>query len=446
MVQHRQFQFLTGLIDKSLAYEGSYNVFLVLLSVFIASFAAFSALLITEKLIGIKDKKIKRTWLMVGAFAMGVGIWSMHFIGMLAFKLPIEVGYDPVITAISAIPAVVASWIALHFMCQDKIGFWKLNLGGILMGIGIGTMHYTGMAAMVMSAKMFYDPMLFMLSIVVAHILATFSLFIKFASSQRNIQHKYLVRILSSFIMGCAVAGMHYTGMKAAFYFPVDGLCDVLDLSLQGVSPSILAFMVVSIATILISFVILGVCVRDGSTFRVQYPLSMKVSIGFGALLVLFLFVQISVQSNMNILAKQYSDIIRREKDITFDIQKVHRWVGSMQTAHKDFIITGEKAFTGVRDLDIKNVKGFLVKKVKSAGDNSTQGGLLKESVALIESWENNLKSNDAVAISAQNEIMGSVREKINVYLENEKIQLAKYHEKAQTRIASTRRLGYTLM
>ena len=103
---------------------------------------------------------------------MGGGIWAMHFIAMLAHILPIPVSYDPAITALSIVPAILAAGIALHVVARPVVTTYRLLIGGTLMGAGIGAMHYTGMSAMQLNALVRYDPVLFSASIAVAVLLA----------------------------------------------------------------------------------------------------------------------------------------------------------------------------------------------------------------------------------------------------------------------------------
>src|ERR1700710_882401 len=149
---------------------GSYHTGLVLLSILVAMMASYTAFNLTCRVIETVGRT-SQMWLIGGAVAMGSGIWSMHFIGMLAFSLPIKVSYDFTITLISMLPAVFSSAMALHFMARVRISWWRLNAGGLLMALGIGGMHYTGMEAMRMEAMMGYQPILFALSILVAHVL-----------------------------------------------------------------------------------------------------------------------------------------------------------------------------------------------------------------------------------------------------------------------------------
>ena len=212
--------FLTG--DKILGdpLPGSYDLILVTLSVLIASLAAFAALGAAERINVAKASAVKNAWLATGAVAMGIGIWAMHFIGMLAFSLPVEIGYDVQVTVISVIPAIIASAIVLHLISRDQIGLLRLGLGGVLMGAGIGVMHYTGMWAMYLEeAVMAYDPVLFAVSIVVAVALSITALYTKFLATSQAHSLFHWTNWGTALIMGCAISGMHYTGMAAAYFF-----------------------------------------------------------------------------------------------------------------------------------------------------------------------------------------------------------------------------------
>jgi two-component system, sensor histidine kinase and response regulator len=161
------------LIDPKTAYTGTHNAGLVLLSVIIATLAAFVALSISGRIVAANSRGTRWAWASAGAVAMGGGIWGMHFVGMLAFSLPCGVTYDPVGTVGSMIPGILASGVALHVISRRTFPSYKrLTVGAVLMGAGIGLMHYSGMAAMEAQALMRYDPWLVAMSIVVAVALA----------------------------------------------------------------------------------------------------------------------------------------------------------------------------------------------------------------------------------------------------------------------------------
>jgi len=191
---------------------------LVLLSAAIAVLAAFGALSVVDRILASDRRRTRITWLAVGAVTMGIGIWTMHFVGMLAFRLPVPISYDLQITMASLLPAIVGSGVALRVMSRNSVGAGRLLLGGLLMAVGIGTMHYTGMEAMRMNARLGYDAVLFGVSIVVAFALATLSLYVRFALRKRMTASAS--RWIGAAVMGSAVTGMHYTAMAASVYYP----------------------------------------------------------------------------------------------------------------------------------------------------------------------------------------------------------------------------------
>ncbi len=140
--------------------NGSYSYWLVVGSVIVAVLASYTALDLATRITASRGRNA-RLWLLGGAFSMGTGIWSMHFIGMLAFSLPIPMGYDVPMTLLSMLIAIVVSGFALFMVSRDNLAWQNLLLGAVLMGLGIASMHYTGMAAMQTSPPIQYDPLLF---------------------------------------------------------------------------------------------------------------------------------------------------------------------------------------------------------------------------------------------------------------------------------------------
>jgi diguanylate cyclase len=201
---------------------GTYNSWVVLLSLLAAIFASYTALDLASRITASAGAAAV-AWLLGGAFAMGMGIWSMHFIGMLAFRLPIPMAYDTAITLGSMLIAIVVSGFALLTVTRSSLSARNLAAGGVLMGIGICSMHYTGMAAMEIRPGVRYDPLLFAASVAIAIAAATAALWISF-TLRSNASRRLYARIGSAVIMGCAIAGMHYTGMAAA-NFSADTIC-----------------------------------------------------------------------------------------------------------------------------------------------------------------------------------------------------------------------------
>ncbi len=215
--------------DAATLLKGSYNPWLVCLSVLIAIGSSYIGLQISAMARRAPKGLHAQIALLTGSLAMGGGIWSMHFIGMLAFRVGDHVHYDPLVTLSSMVPSVFASWVALQMLSSETINRRRLLLGGTLVGAGIGTMHYSGMAAMHMAATLKYDPWWFGFSILVAVLLAVLALWIRFGLREQRWLNPLQKNLLASAVMGFAIAGMHYTGMKAARFIGVAN--DTLDTS-----------------------------------------------------------------------------------------------------------------------------------------------------------------------------------------------------------------------
>jgi len=196
--------------------SGQYDLTLVALSLLIAIGASYMALTLAGAARRSTSRFMERLHTFSGSASLGFGIWSMHFIGMLAFALPTHVHYHPGITALSAVPSLLASWITLNLLSCHDVSRLRLVLGGIAVGAGIGAMHYLGMAAMEIGPALRYDPTLFVLSILVAVVLGTLALWISFGLRQQRYFRGYKRRLLAGSVLGLAIAGMHYTGMEAA--------------------------------------------------------------------------------------------------------------------------------------------------------------------------------------------------------------------------------------
>ena len=194
-------------------FTGSYNALLVLCSFLVAILASYTALDMAGR-ISSTSGRVAQWWLTGAAAAMGFGIWSMHFIGMLAFRLPIQIGYDLPTTLLSLCIAIASAALALWLISKPTLPKLHLALGALLLGGGISAMHYTGMAAMQMSS-MHYNPMLLVLSIVIAVLASGTALWVAFRM-RLNESNVPLYRTGAAIIMGFAICGMHYTGMAAA--------------------------------------------------------------------------------------------------------------------------------------------------------------------------------------------------------------------------------------
>jgi diguanylate cyclase (GGDEF)-like protein/PAS domain S-box-containing protein len=239
--------FLPAPPDSSLLYIGVYDPMLVALSVLIAIFASQAALDVADRMRLAASFNAHLSWLVIGALAMGSGIWAMHFIGMLALQLPCRTSYDTTLTMWSAVPGMLASAVAIEVIRHPRPSNTRLLGGSVLLGAGIGTMHYSGMAAMSIDGLVRYDPVLFVVSLGVAVLLAFVALQIRYRIPSRR------WRVMgAAAVMGCAISGMHYTAM-AATYFIRDGDAS---LSASRLEPALLALVVSIITGLLIALAI----------------------------------------------------------------------------------------------------------------------------------------------------------------------------------------------
>lgn len=194
--------------------EGNYNFYIVALSVVIAILASYSALSIAAK-ISHSNGRSRFFWLLAGSFVMGTGVWSMHFVGMLAMHFQMPVKYDVPMTLLSMLASMISSFIAFYITKEKDIHWYKIGIGGLIMGSGIVTMHYMGMEAMIMPVELTYDKGWWVLSVMIAFAasFAALFLFLRFRNNQSPFSW---LRWMSAVAMGFAICGMHYTGMKAA--------------------------------------------------------------------------------------------------------------------------------------------------------------------------------------------------------------------------------------
>lgn len=194
---------------------GTYDLFLVGLSAIIAIVASYAALGLAG-LVTVTRGTERNVWLTLGAISMGMGIWSMHFIAMLAYSLPITVNYNFAIVLVSLVAAILASGQALFIVSRPTMSTPTLLAGSASMGIAIAAMHYIGMAALQMPADVHYDPIIFTLSVVIAIVVSLVALLLafKFRTETGSVANK--LKIISAVVMGVAVLTMHYTGMAAA--------------------------------------------------------------------------------------------------------------------------------------------------------------------------------------------------------------------------------------
>jgi PAS domain S-box-containing protein len=237
---------------------GSYNYGLVALSVLIAMFASYAALDLAGRVTA-AGGWTRAVWLLGGAGAMGTGIWSMHYIGMLAFVLPVPVAYHWPTVLLSLLAAILASVVALGVVSRRKMSAFRAVAGSVLMGTGIASMHYIGMAAMRLPAICRFKSFLVVLSVIFAVLISLAALWITFhlRDAKTGIGWQKLAGVV---VMGAAIPVMHYTGMAAASFTSSDM---PMDLS-HAVSISTLGTAGIAAVT----FVVLGLASLTSSVDR----------------------------------------------------------------------------------------------------------------------------------------------------------------------------------
>jgi diguanylate cyclase (GGDEF)-like protein/PAS domain S-box-containing protein len=242
-------QFLSTVPDASILYATRYSVGWIVVSVLLSIFASYAALSASNRIQGHDGKSSNLIWLFISALALGAGTWAMNFVGMLALRLPCAISYDPVITVISMFPSFLAGSVVFGLVGRNEVKQQPLIVGSILLGGGMGSMHYTGMTAMRFEGIIRYDPALFALSIIVAIVLSYFALFIK----NNHALFKKYGDIRIAVILGGAFSGMHYTAMSATYF--VKGSAE--DLSSSAFTPDSLA-IIVALTTTFLAFVALA--------------------------------------------------------------------------------------------------------------------------------------------------------------------------------------------
>jgi len=205
--------------------QGAYDGLLVALSLMIAVLASYTALDFASR-IRHSQPRWARYWLLGGALTMGGGIWSMHLVGMLALTLPMPHAHDVTLTLLSLLVAVVSSGFALYTASRTSMSARQLVAGGLIIGTGICTMHYIGMAAMRMSPPIQYDKPLVGASVLIAVFASVVALHLAFTLRELTGNNLIRRRMVAALAMGAGISGMHYTGMAAAQFAP-DSMCMV---------------------------------------------------------------------------------------------------------------------------------------------------------------------------------------------------------------------------
>jgi diguanylate cyclase (GGDEF)-like protein len=231
--------------------ETTYNLWLVALSICVAITVSFTALKLAAR-VAHSPSSVARVWLIAGGISMGVGIWSMHFIGMLAFSLPIKLTYSIPITLISLGIAILISCFALAIASGTNLTARRLCLSSLVLGLGITAMHYSGMAAIRVTPLIDYDPGLVLASIVIAITASFAGLWLAFRLKSGDTRLIMLARLGAAIIMGVAISGMHYTAMAASM-FSLNSICTggvALDATWFAVTLGLLSLALLAVTLI----------------------------------------------------------------------------------------------------------------------------------------------------------------------------------------------------
>lgn len=243
--------------------QGTYNIGLVIVSCIISVLASYSALNLAGR-IHLANGRLRVFWLAGGAVSMGIGIWSMHFVGMLALQLPMQMTYNIPLVILSMVVPIFVSFIALWTVTRKNLTRRALLTGGLLLASGVVDMHYTGMAAMAM--KISYNPWLVTLSVIIAITASMAALALMRELRQEG--SRLLYKWASALIMGAAIAGMHYTGMAAARFHIHEH--SVSSLSSDQVDMDSLALIIALSSILLIGFTIYGAFINGRLNLKDQ--------------------------------------------------------------------------------------------------------------------------------------------------------------------------------
>jgi len=236
---------------------------LVIVSVLISMAAAYAALSLADRTRSAVKPLARWLWLVCGSIAMGIGVWSMHYLGMLAVQLPVPVYYHWPTVILSLGMAIAASFAALNTITGHRPERRLLIFGGLLMAAGIGGMHYTGMAAMRSTAMEHYNYWVVALSILAAGCLSWLSLWIAFAVRDSEQRGAGILRVAGGCVMGLAIASMHYIAMSGATF----SIGDMPFSMAHSVKVSLLGQTGIAATTILILLAAMGTATLDKRRF-----------------------------------------------------------------------------------------------------------------------------------------------------------------------------------
>lgn len=212
--------------------EGDYNYLLVCLSFLISCLSAYALFVVLERAWQSISSKALMLWKLFGSIVFGLGVWAMHFTGMLGFMLPVSMSFDVSLTILSVFAPMIGAYFSLQRLSIENFSFFSIQISALFLALGVGSMHYLGMEAMNTEAIMSYNFSLFIASIVVAHLLATIAIYlIKHFNSSKKVS--FFAKIPGAISMGTAVGCMHYVAMRAAS-FHINSATEIETISMNG--------------------------------------------------------------------------------------------------------------------------------------------------------------------------------------------------------------------
>lgn len=331
------------------AIRGEYNLYLVLLSYAVAVLGAYTGLTIAVSVYNARDQFSRNLLHIGGALALGCGIWSMHFIGMLAYHMKVPVSYDPGLTVFSMVIAVVAAACVIGSARIRRVQYRHLAACSVLLGLGISAMHYIGMAAMQIEANILYDSIYFTTSVLIAITASAASLGIMFYLSRRKpSQYATYLHILAALILGVGVCGLHYVGMMAASFIPFEAACRASQIQMfSNIDTGILALAVASVSSLIFVLAIISSVYNQEQKALVDHAKNDILPIRFISLAVLLSFVSILSLGGFSALIayKVKKEIVRDDKihSLTLDYMKTDK---KMSNALSLYVMSRENIWT----------------------------------------------------------------------------------------------------
>lgn len=243
--------FLYGEQLSGLVMQGHYSPYLVILSYLIACFGSFTGLTLAISIANTQDIKLRNILHLSGAFALGSAIWSMHFIGMLSYRMDMPISYDLILTGVSFLIAFGAAYAVLAVTRLTQLKLHHILNCAVLLGIAIAGMHYTGMSAMQMEGTIHYHPLFFAYSIVIAIVASAAALWIIFSLSKKGRKNIIFWRIVASLVMGAAICGMHFMGMKAAIMLPNSNICNAVGVINEKMGLDVITISITVVVSII---------------------------------------------------------------------------------------------------------------------------------------------------------------------------------------------------